>query len=300
MNGHEKIVRALKILLRLSNGRWHSLSELAEDIEHGERTVERYIADFREVGFSVVVKDGLYRIPTLDNKLKDLKEMLYFTNEEAMVMNKAICSIDDNNILKEGLVQKLTELYDFDQHIDIKDHPVHSKNIENLNTAISNKEQVVLQQYRSSNGQMVRDRLVEPFSFTADYNTVWVYEPESQLCKVFKTSRIGSVKLIGKAFQFAHLHKKLPTDVFRMTGESTQNVKLKLNLRAYNLLIEEYPQAEMYLKPLKNDFWQFEAPIANFAGVGRFCMGLCEDVEIQRPKELKEFIFEKIKNKYKF
>jgi proteasome accessory factor C len=299
MTGHEKIVRTLRILLKLSNGRWYSRSELAEDLEHVERTIDRYIADIREVGFSVICKDGLYSIPKLNSKLKAMQEMLYFTEAEAHILNKVIHALDDNNVLKEGIVSKLSELYHIENHVEISDHPVHSFNIENISKAIKQKKQVVLKQYRSSNGQIVRDRLLEVFEFTTDYNTLWAFDPESRKCKVFKTARIGSVEILEKPYEFEEYHSKTFTDVFRMTGETPQTVRLKMTLLAYNLLIEEYPEAKAYTKELKKNYWQFEAPIANFAGVARFCMGLCEHIEIQRPQELKEYIKEKIKITYK-
>ena len=298
MDGHEKIKRALQLLLRLANGRQHTKSELCESLDLSDRTVSRYIATYREVGFSVICKHSLYYIPRMNNAMIDLKDMLYFTKEEAHVLKKAIHGIDNGNVLKNGLEKKLLELYDLDKHIDIKDHPNFSNSIETINKAIKDKKQVILQQYRSSNGKIIRDRLVEPIDFISDYNLFWVFEPESHLCKVFKTSRIGSVLMLDKQYEHENLHKKSLTDVFNMNGDKQTMVKLKISLLAYNMLIEEYPASVGYLKPTKENYWFFEAPVSSFAGVARFCMGLCDDIEIQKPKELKEYIVKKIKKVY--
>ena len=52
------------------------------------------------------------------------------------------------------------------------------------------------------------------------------------------------------------------------------------------------------MTPLDDNYRQFEAPVSGFEGVTRFCLGLCEDVEIVEPQALKEFIKHKIKNSF--
>ena len=54
---------------------------------------------------------------------------------------------------------------------------------------------------QSPHGGEVRDRRVEPFAFTTNYVQVWCYDPEAGACKLFKTSRIGSVELTAEAWE---------------------------------------------------------------------------------------------------
>jgi hypothetical protein len=72
-------------------------------------------------------------------------------------------------------------------------------------------------------------------------------------------------------------------------------VKLRLSLRAYNLITEEFPLSEKYLTPLDDNYWQFCAPVCGFEGVGRFVTGLCDDVYVEEPEVFKAFVREKIK-----
>jgi proteasome accessory factor C len=65
------------------------------------------------------------------------------------------------------------------------------------------------------------------------------------------------------------------------------------------LLREEYPLSMPYLE--KNDgeenrSYTFHAPVLNFKGVGRFVLGLADEVTISGPAEFKMYIKEKIKN----
>jgi len=141
----------------------------------------------------------------------------------------------------------------------------------------------------------VRDRLVEPFDFTTNYVSVWVFDPESRTNKIFKTVRIKSVEILNKPRLHTGLHEKLPLDIFRISGSEKIPVKLKLNIRAYNLLIEEYPLSSEFISQINDNTWQYEGCVVNYDGVARFILGLCEDVEIAALRGLKDFIIEKIK-----
>jgi predicted DNA-binding transcriptional regulator YafY len=137
---------------------------------------------------------------------------------------------------------------------------------------------------------------VEPFGFTTNYQFVWAFEPESRICKLFKTSRIGTVDVLEKDFMYEDQHEKMPMDVFRISSNEQMRCVLHLSLRAYNLLTEEYPLAEQYLTQLTDNLWQFDAPACGFEGVGRFVMGLGEEVDVIEPESFKEYLRVRIKN----
>lgn len=294
MNEHAKFERILNILFVLASGRKLSISELAERYELSERSISRYISTFRKVGLVVDCNGGQYSIKKLDKPFKAISELLHFSEEEAYVLAKAIHSIDDNNILKENLSKKLYSLCEGRNFIETIIKPEKSECVNHINVAIENKKQVLLKQYRSSHGKLVRDRLVEPFGFTTNYISIWAYEPESQRCKLFKTSRIHKVVVLDKNFENELKHQKMPIDVFRISAETQTVVRIRLSLRAYNLLIEEYPLSEQYITEVDDNQWLFDAPVCGFEGVGRFCLGLCDEVEIIEPKQLKQYMKDKI------
>ena len=53
-----------------------------------------------------------------------------------------------------------------------------------------------------------------------------------------------------------------------------------LNIRAYDLLIEEFPLAEKQIEKISNNKWLFKTEVCDFASVGRFVIGLSADIEI--------------------
>jgi hypothetical protein len=61
---------------------------------------------------------------------------------------------------------------------------------------------------------------------------------------------------------------------------------------AYNLLIEEFPLSEKYLKQNDSNYI-FEGWVCNYSGVGRFILGLPGEIEVISPKELVKFLKEK-------
>jgi len=296
MDDHAKIERILKILLLLANGRRYTLKEISDRFEMSPRSVSRYFASLRSAGFVLECDNGLYSIPKMERPFKELGDLLHFSEEEAYILKKAIHTIDDTNLLKSNLIKKLYSLYDSDRIVETVVKPGNSHTVHQLILAIKGKKQALLRQYRSSHGNLVRDRLIEPFDFTTNYQFVWVYEPESQRCKLFKTSRIGEVKILERDFQFEPLHLKEPMDAFRISSPDQTAVKLRLSLRAYNLLIEEYPLAEQSITPLDDNYWQFNALVCGFEGVGRFVMGLFDEVNIIDSEQFTAYLRNKIKN----
>ncbi|HOW31187.1 MAG TPA: WYL domain-containing protein [Bacteroidales bacterium] len=293
MDDHAKFERMLRMLMTLSGVKGFTVNELSSRFEMSERSVMRYLSTFRSAGFVIDRNDGTYRIMKVEKPFKEISELLHFSEEEAYILTRAIHSIDDNNLLKTNLINKLYSLYNFDRVVETVVKPENTRTVHQLIGAIREKRQVLLRQYRSSHGRIVRDRLVEPFDFTTNYQFVWAFEPESRICKLFKTSRIGGVQVLEKGFENEDLHEKEPVDVFRISSKEQVKVVLQLSLRAFNLLIEEFPLAEQYVKSVDDNFWHFEAMVCGFEGVGRFVLGLIDEVEVIEPESLIKYLQEK-------
>ena len=59
---------------------------------------------------------------------------------------------------------------------------------------------------------------------------------------------------------------------------------------AYNLLCEEYPLAERDVRPLGEGRWLLDTEVAGMAGVGRFVVGLLDDIRIVEGPELTNYL----------
>ena len=295
-----KIERLLRLMKMLTANVEYSVDDIAERLDMSRRTIYRYIDTFRDAGFVIKKRGNCIRLDKESPHFKDISQLVHFTEEEAVILRRAIESIDDTNLLKQNLKRKLYSVYDSGTLADTIVKGQNSSNVHSLIEAIENHKQVILHNYQSSHS--VRDRIVEPFAFTTNYVNVWCYDIDDNCCKIFKTARIGSVELSDIEWQHREQHKENFIDIFRMIASSDSEliaVKLKLGRLSYNLLMEEYPLAERYISTLDKDQWLLNTQVANLQGVGRFVIGLMDDIEIIESPELKDYISTYIKQYFK-
>lgn len=289
-----KLERLLRLMKLLTANTTYNVDQLAERLHMSRRTVYRYIDTFREAGFVIKKTGDCIRLDKESPHFRDISQLVHFTEEEAVILKRAIENIDDTNLLKQNLKRKLYSVYDNRTLADTVVRGRNAPNIHHLIEAIEQQRQVVLHGYRSAHGGEVRDRRVEPFAFTTNYVQVWCYDTEDGVCKLFKTARIGEVEPTDTPWEHADVHAEGFIDAFRMHGTQRHRVRLELGLLAYNLLCEEYPLAERDVKPLGRGRWSLDTEVAGMAGVGRFVVGLLDDIRIVDSPELTGYIREYI------
>lgn len=289
-----KFERQLRLMMLLTHNRNYTLEELGKRLDMSARNVYRYIDAFRMAGFVVRKNGKYYYLDKSSPYFKDITSLVHFTEEEAYVLKRAIESIDGNTSMKQDLKQKLYKVYDYKILSDIVVRNGLGDNVHFLYEAVKEKKRVVLREYKSSNSHATRDRVVEPFAFTPNNSEIWCYEPSSGKNKLFKVSRIGKVEVLDETWQSEEKHGEGYTDVFHNSSEQRLPVKLRLGMSAANLLVEEYPLAEMYLKKEDENHWLFETEVCRYEGIGRFVIGLMEDIEVLESPEFNAFLQEKL------
>lgn len=292
-----RIVRELQLLMALANNRYATNEKICERFGFTPRTLYRYIESFREAGFVVKKNEnGVYRLETATNKLtKHLSDLLHFSEEEEVILNYAIDSIEPTTRTRELLKKKLYALYDYKAIAKVAVEKRDMKHIQLLIDAIELRKQVFLKQYRSSHSNTTSDRLVEPYAFTDTLDQIWCYEISSMTVKIFKVARIGDVEITPQTWEHEKRHKTGYVDVFRIHSTQRFPVKLKLSLRAANLLMEEYPLSTKYLTQIEGNQYLLQTEVCSFDGITRFILGLYDDVEILESPDLKSFVQYKIK-----
>lgn len=291
-----KLGRLLRLMKMLTANSIYSVDDLAQRLETTTRTIYRYIDSFREAGFVVKKNGGIYQIDKSSDYFRDISSLVHFTEEEAWVLKNAIESIDETHLIKQNLKKKLYTVYNYRILAETVTHGQNAININRLTEAIEEKKQVILSGYSSANSRAVSNRLVEAFAFTTNYIQIWAWEPASQSNKLFKVSRIGEVIVMPDAWQHEHLHKAGLMDCFRMSSTTLIPVKLQLGLRAATLLTEEYPLAGQFLTRHTDNQWTFEGNVCGYEGIGRFVLGLCDDIRVLEDEGLKNFLTLKIKS----
>ena len=288
-----KIERVLRLMKMMTGNSNYTIDDMAERLGISYRSVYRYIETFKEAGFVVHRKGGVYKLGKESRYFREISQLIHFTDEEAHIVNQLIEGLDNTNALKQNLRKKLTAVYNCTSMAESVVEGKNAVNINHLIEAITEKKQVILKDYASSHSGVVRDRLVEPFGFTTNYVQVWCYEPESGMNKLFNTARIGTVEVSTESWQFEAEHHEGYIDVFRISGYEQRNVKVEMNVLAHNLLIEEYPLASRDITQIDDTRWLLDTMVCDYAGVGRFVMGLLKEVKILTP-EFEDYIKKEI------
>ncbi len=290
-----KVERTLRLMKLMTGNTTYTVEELAEKLGTSGRSIYRYIDTFREAGFAVrKVRTGVYELVTMGRRTRDIDRLVYFSDEEAGIVNGLIESLDNTNALKQNLHQKLAAIYDVAPVTDFISRKSNALNVRELSNAIQDRRRVILHDFKSSSGSS-RDRHIEPFAFTTNYIHVWGYDLEDGRCKMFGIARIGEVEVLRQQ-EWTHRseHRTSQTDVFRMSGERRIRVRLLLDLHARDLLLEEYPLAAGDVRPEGDDAsadkWLLETYVCALQGVGRFAIGLADHIRVIDSPELEDYI----------
>lgn len=294
-----KIERMLRLMKLMSGNYNYTIDELAEKLDMSYRTIYRYIDTFKSAGFEVGKLYGnVYKLGKLPENAPDFDRLIYFSEEEAYIVNSLIDRLDPTNNLMVNLKQKLATIYDRTAIADFIDRKSDAGNVTLLAGAVRDKLGVTLKDYESGNSHTVRDRSVEPFAFTTNYIDVWAYDLEDGKNKKFKISRIGEVVVSEDSWTAEELHCRQGEDVFHMSGTDPVRVRLDLSLKAKNLLLEEYPLAERDLHPLKGR-WMLDTQIYNYAGICRFYVGLAEEIAVVDSPEFEKYALDYINKNFR-
>lgn len=286
-NETQKTERLLKLHHILSNPNTYTLDELADAIGIERRSIYRYFTNLRNAGFEIVKQDGFFRIKNDQDANTPLQ--LTITPQENLLLAYLVQSLSNTNPLKKTLLKKLVTTTTIPQ-AECSTDPEAPANVEAITRAIKSHRQATLVGYASANSDTIRNRLVEPFAFTPNYVDVWCYDVEAQANKLFKIQRIQSVMVSSEPWHFGNSHRRGFVDVFRMHGFAEHPIRLRLGIRAHNLLLEEYPLAEKHIYLDDDEHWLLDTPVADFRGVARFVIGLADDIQIIESQELVQYI----------
>ncbi|PKP53188.1 MAG: hypothetical protein CVT92_05590 [Bacteroidetes bacterium HGW-Bacteroidetes-1] len=294
MPEHRKISRLLHFIVRLRSPFGCEKQEMADQFSVSIRTIERHILLLRDIGFHISQEGSRFYIRNAGKHKLLPEELIAFSLEEATIIRNALLNNPAQGAIQHLLLDKLYALTDLDELAETMSNLNQSLVITRIRLALQNKEQVLLKGYESANSNSKGDRLVEPVRFQKYYRYLSAFEPLTAKMKVFKTDRIQDVVLTGKKWEFESQHLRSRLDVFGLTGDQPFYVELLLSQRARQLLCEEYPDAVtcLTIKGKKNHFC---GEVYALEGVGRFVLGLLDEIKVIEPQALKEYLKEKIK-----
>ena len=140
-----KIERLLRLMKMMSGNTNFTVDELAERLGISYRSIYRYIDTFKESGFVVEkLHSNVYKLGKMPKSYVDLKRLIYFSEEEAYIINDMINGLHNTNQLKSGLMKKLSAIYSCTSIANYVHSEETSANIKNLGQAIREKKKVIL------------------------------------------------------------------------------------------------------------------------------------------------------------
>ena len=269
----------------------YTVDELARQLETSYRSIYRYIDTFKECGFVVEkLAPNVYKLKSMPEDSPEFQNLVYFSDEEAHLVNNLIDRLDPTNALKANLQKKLAIIYDSTGIADLVDGRSLRNIVETLAHGIREKKKVVLKNYESGNSHTVRDRYIEPFGFTTNYIDVWGFELQDGRSKLLKVSRMQEAMLLeDESWTNEDKHEKQGLDVFGMSGRTPMRVRLRLGVMAKNLLLEEHPLAENDLTEEKGS-WILDTQVYNYAGICRFYVGAASDAQILESNDFEKYV----------
>ena len=289
--------RMLSLLYLLAGNCCIPFKKMMERLDLSRRSMLRYFATLREHGYDVRINDdGCYRIPSYMPKQAIDQENIIFTHEEAVLISHLIESLDNTNVLKAALQRKLASVFFQETVAPYIVHPWNSMNVEVLTAAITEHQQVFVRGYECSYRGKVKDYTLEPYQLNLNCVDLWAYDVADGRCKLFKVARLNEVMLLNREWKYEDRHQKKVYDVFHIAGDAPlEHVKLRLSLKAKNLLVEEYPMTmdQVYQA---DGCWYWEGPIYGVLGAGRFVLGLCDAVELLEGEQLRKWVLERAKD----
>lgn len=276
MHNQNKLLRLLQLISVLQTSPAKTMKTIAKLIGGTERTVYRYLDLLRAVGFNVEkdINSKIY----IDNGNLDIKQM--FTFEEIKLIQEAILVVAKNSPLKDSIIKKLS----FNNEALAGNNllKVHLSNlVEKVTKGIQERKVIVLKKYYSANSQQINDRQVEPIKFTDNYTSLIAYEISTSRIKYFKLERITDVQVKKQSMTNQSKHEDVKSDVFGFgEKEKSYDLIMKMSLRAWLFLKDEYPMTIPYTKKdKKSDYYILKTTVYSLAPAKRFAKGLPDEIE---------------------
>lgn len=291
---NSSLSRDLDLLLLLADSRDHSVADICEQLDISRRTLYYYIESFRQAGFDLFKRNGCYHIDQRSPFLRKLLNLLQFSEDEAVLLRRLLDKTTEANAVVRSLRYKLDRFYDFNILNDAEMRERSSRIVNTLYEAVKAKQLVKIIGYSSPHSRTQSDRVVEPFLFMNNNNDIRCYELSSGTCKTFRISRMQDAVMLDLSWGNEEKHRQTFTDIFMFTGETQTEVTVRLGRLSRNVFVEEHPQGERYLQQEDDGHWLLRLPVCDYRGIGRFVLGLYEDVEILGDEGFLLYIREKI------
>ncbi len=282
-----RLLRIMRAILDRPKG--YTLKELADKYSVSKETLKLDIRTFRDAGY-LIDYDKRYRYFFVEEQpFRQLRDLLLFSEEDQFLLEQAIDEIAPHSARSQRLKEKLAALYDYRRlgH-DFLRKPYLSK-VDLLLQAKDEKRKVWLMDYRSSNGNIIGNRFVEPFHPSPPDDMLHAFDVDKNELRHFRISRIKRVKLSEEEWTYEGHHIIHPTDSFRIVDKNQVPVHLRMSVGAYNELTERFPLTRgKIIESSEDEVFDYQDMVNhNFLGLTNFILGHHHQwIEVLEPDSL--------------
>jgi len=235
-----------------------SVQQLASTLNVNQRKVYRYIEILKEQGYPISkTKDHRYFLETVTTLLPDTQL------PDDFQLNECLPIIHQLPVLRLA------------QHIQL------------LQLAINQCRKAILINYHSPKDGLLSKRIVHPLYLSPDFKRLQVYDESEKKQRQYKLQRLENISLTTE--QFKNRYTAQPFDDFGLSGPTPRSVKLQLSSRAYHLLIEEFPITRQSTN-IKDKHYFYENSVRSWLGIGRFILGLPEEIVVLKGEGLMAYL----------
>jgi proteasome accessory factor C len=288
MFNQNRIYRLFQLINYLKVGPAKTVRNIETFLDTSERTVYRYLDLLKDLGFNIE-KDSESKIFLAASSDSDL---ISFTPQEADYLKKLILSSLKKNQLAQRVLRKVQQFSKIQIGAESLFKAHLAKVVEQISTAIKEGKQLLIKGYSSANSQSVSDRLVEPTCFTNNYDAVSAFEIKTSLNKYLNIERMASVQVLETPMMHQTQQEFYKPDIFGFQSKKmNKEIELEMSMRAYLVLIEEYPMSAEFIQPIPDiGRYHFKANVQSFKGAGRFVIGFLEDVQVLGSKGFLQYV----------
>jgi predicted DNA-binding transcriptional regulator YafY len=285
-------IRILSLLSLLHRDIYWPVERLAQRFGTTKRTIYRYLKDLEQMNYTIVKDEqNRYRIAASPAG----KYLPEFDPDEYIFLREIVASTKPDHPLRHAILEKINENIQLPVIGGVISQQVTTNILETIQQAMHEGVRVRLVDYYSLRSDKISDRVIEPVKLIRGMRYILAVDVETASVRQFKTDRIGgAVKLKTKMSNHPDF-SEWGVDDFYMNGFKGTRVKIGLTMKAANLLCEEYGVNPQSLKKEENNPYPFtyESTVYGMEGVGRFVMGLIDQVHVYGPERLKTYLRKK-------
>lgn len=291
-----RIMRILLAILERPFG--YTIQQLASRYNVSKDTISDDLRIIGNSGFQLDYDDRYRYGFKVDKPYRQLQDLLHFSAEDQALLYRAIESLSLNTNRERLLKSKLSALYDFRRLGHAYLRKPYLFKVNQLMQAKEERRAVILKSYRSSNSNIITDRLVEPFHISPPDDTLQAFDLEKKGIRHFKISRITRVIATDNSWKNEARHQIVLTDPFRIADNNQVFVHLRIQLGGYNELIERYPTTKSYMEETEDpNIYDFQCRVNHkFYGLANFMLGFHDYIaEVIAPESLRQYLESEIK-----